>query len=201
MTEVVSIAVDGSTHKGALAVPRKGKPPFPGVVVIHDITGFSRDLHRHCDRFADAGYVALGPDLYRGGRPACVVKTFASASKGGCMMTRVIVLVFCSLVACSSGSGGGAGGSAGAAGDGRGGASGEGGTLGAAGTNGSGGIDGSAGVAGSGGVGGNPCSEPTPDPCGDQCVDLDLDPDNCGSCNTLCDGVCVAGTCQPALAG
>jgi len=82
MTELASISVSGSAHKGALAIPREGKPPFPGVVVIHDITGFSRDLHRHCERFADAGYVALGPDLYRGGRPACVVKTLTSASKG-----------------------------------------------------------------------------------------------------------------------
>jgi len=82
MTELVSISVSGSAHKGALAIPPEGKPPFPGVVVIHDIAGFSRDLRRHCERFADAGYVALGPDLYRGGRPTCVVKTLTSASKG-----------------------------------------------------------------------------------------------------------------------
>lgn len=82
MVDVVSITVGGSAHKGALAVPSEGTPPFPAVVVIHDIAGFSRDLRRHCQRFADAGYVALGPDLYRGGRPACVVNTLISASKG-----------------------------------------------------------------------------------------------------------------------
>ena len=82
MVEIVSISVSGDAHEAALAVPDEDNPPFPGVVVIHDITGFSADLRRHCQRFADAGYVALGPDLYRGGRPACVVKTMISASKG-----------------------------------------------------------------------------------------------------------------------
>jgi carboxymethylenebutenolidase len=81
MIESTSIDVDGQTHKAALAVP-DGDGPFPAVVVIHDIYGFTADLKRHCQRFADAGYVALGPDLYRGGRPGCVVKTLTSMSNG-----------------------------------------------------------------------------------------------------------------------
>lgn len=83
MIESVSIPVTAErAHEGALALPDEGEPPFPGVVVIHDIYGFSPDLHRHCQRFADAGYAALGPDLYQGGRPGCVVKTLTSMAKG-----------------------------------------------------------------------------------------------------------------------
>lgn len=79
MVESISISVAGGrAHKGALALPASGKPSFPAVVVVHDIFGFSTDLRRHCERFADEGYVALGPDLYQGGRPSCVVKTLKS---------------------------------------------------------------------------------------------------------------------------
>ena len=83
MVESVSISVTaGRTHNAALALPTTGTPPFPGVVVIHDIYGFSSDLQRHCQRFADAGYVAIAPDLYRGRNPACVVKTLRSMTTG-----------------------------------------------------------------------------------------------------------------------
>ncbi|MEM7437514.1 MAG: dienelactone hydrolase family protein [Myxococcota bacterium] len=83
MVELVQVEVPSSgPHQAALAVPSAGAPPYPAVVVLHDIYGFSQDLQRHCQRFADAGYVALGPDLYRGRRPACVVKTLRSATTG-----------------------------------------------------------------------------------------------------------------------
>ncbi|KPK17040.1 MAG: hypothetical protein AMJ62_02970 [Myxococcales bacterium SG8_38] len=72
----------GRAHRAFLALPDEGQVPFPGVVVIHDILGYSADLRRHCERFADAGYAAIGPDLYRGGRPICVVKTLASMATG-----------------------------------------------------------------------------------------------------------------------
>ena len=83
MIETISIPVtDTRTHKAALALPDASEPPFPGVVVIHDITGFSADLRRHCQRFADAGYVAIAPDLYHGRSPGCVVKTLSSMRTG-----------------------------------------------------------------------------------------------------------------------
>jgi carboxymethylenebutenolidase len=50
------------------------------VVVLHDITGFKPDTRRHCRRFADAGYVAIAPDLYDGGRIGCVVRTVIDSS-------------------------------------------------------------------------------------------------------------------------
>jgi carboxymethylenebutenolidase len=78
MFETIDLPVGGRTHAAALALPSRGDAPYPAVVVVHDIYGFSRDLRRHCERFADAGYVALGPDLYQGGKPRCVVKTLMS---------------------------------------------------------------------------------------------------------------------------
>jgi carboxymethylenebutenolidase len=78
MLETISLPVADRAHAAALALPSSGSAPFPAVVVIHDIYGYSRDLRRHCERFADAGYVAIGPDLYQGGKPGCVVKTLMS---------------------------------------------------------------------------------------------------------------------------
>jgi len=83
MIQPISIPVtDTQTHEAVLVLPDAGQPPFPGVVVIHDIYGFSADLKRHCQRFADAGYAAVAPDLYKGGRPGCVVKTLTSMATG-----------------------------------------------------------------------------------------------------------------------
>lgn len=83
MIESMRVPVtDARTHEATLALPAGGDPPFPGVVVIHDIYGFSADLRRHCQRFADAGYAAIAPDLYQGRRPGCVVKTLTSMATG-----------------------------------------------------------------------------------------------------------------------
>ena len=83
MLEQISIPVDEHrSHKGALAFPDHVEPPYPGVVVVHDIMGYTADLRRHCERFADAGYAAIGPDLYQGGKPGCVVKTLRSMTTG-----------------------------------------------------------------------------------------------------------------------
>src|SRR6266511_3629488 len=50
---------------GFLAVP-EGKGPFPGVVVIQEWWGLNDWIKENAKRFAEKGYVAVAPDLYRG---------------------------------------------------------------------------------------------------------------------------------------
>ena len=55
-----------------LAVPSP-TTPVPGVVVLHDILGMSRDLRNQADWLAEAGFLTLSPDLYyKGGRLVCI---------------------------------------------------------------------------------------------------------------------------------
>lgn len=81
MSDTTSIDVGGRRYDAVLAQPQS-EGPWPAVVVIHDLTGYGADLRRHCDRFAEAGYLAIGPDLYRGGNIACVVQTLESMATG-----------------------------------------------------------------------------------------------------------------------
>ena len=90
MLESLFVRVGDKTHDAYLALPETGEAPVPGVVVIHDIFGDTPDLRRHCMRFAKAGYAAIGPDLYRGGRPSCVVKTLVSMVTGAGLAYEVI---------------------------------------------------------------------------------------------------------------
>jgi carboxymethylenebutenolidase len=61
----------------------EGDGPWPGVVLIHDVIGASRDFRRHADRFAANGFIALAPDLYSwGGRIGCIRATFADLTAG-----------------------------------------------------------------------------------------------------------------------
>ena len=65
-----------------LAEP-EGSGPAPGVVVVHEVFGMNDDIRRWCDRFADAGYLALAPDLYdRGWTTACVVRALLATRRG-----------------------------------------------------------------------------------------------------------------------
>ena len=70
------------TRPGYLAVPG-GPGPWPGVVVIHDIRGMTADVTALADRFANAGYLALAPDLFSGGnRIVCMVRAIESHFSG-----------------------------------------------------------------------------------------------------------------------
>jgi carboxymethylenebutenolidase len=79
----VRIPTTGSVN-GYLARPA-GAGPWPGVVVIFDAMGMSDDVRRQADWLAGAGYLAVVPDLYAGGRrPTCMVSAFRdlAARKG-----------------------------------------------------------------------------------------------------------------------
>jgi carboxymethylenebutenolidase len=56
----------GQSGRGYLAVPPVGPGPWPGVVVIHEITGLNADIRQKADELAAHGYLALAPDLYGG---------------------------------------------------------------------------------------------------------------------------------------
>ena len=58
----------GSAGQAYVVVPDSGSGP--GVLVLHGWWGLTPFFRRVCDRLADAGFVALAPDLHGGGRTA-----------------------------------------------------------------------------------------------------------------------------------
>lgn len=57
-----------------------GAGPFPGVVVIHDAFGMGKEIRAQADWLADAGYLAIVPDLFRGrNKMACMVTIMRDA--------------------------------------------------------------------------------------------------------------------------
>jgi len=61
---IVHYPSNGGTSEGYLAVPDGG--PGPGVIVIQEYWGLVPHIRAVADRFAQAGFVALAPDLYHG---------------------------------------------------------------------------------------------------------------------------------------
>ncbi|MBB5870378.1 carboxymethylenebutenolidase [Allocatelliglobosispora scoriae] len=64
MGELVSFPSNGGTAEGYLALPASGNGP--AVVVIQEWWGLVPHITALADRFAEAGFVALAPDLYHG---------------------------------------------------------------------------------------------------------------------------------------
>jgi carboxymethylenebutenolidase len=64
MGETLHFPVNGHQGTGYLAVPATEKGP--GVLVIQEWWGLVDHIKDVCDRFANAGFVALAPDLYHG---------------------------------------------------------------------------------------------------------------------------------------
>lgn len=63
MGEIIEYPSNGGSAHGYLAVPAHGGP---GVIVIQEWWGLVDQIKRTCDRFAEAGFTALAPDLYHG---------------------------------------------------------------------------------------------------------------------------------------
>ncbi len=61
---------NGRTISGYLSAPEHGSGP--GVLVLHAWWGLTEPFQQVCDRLAQAGFVALAPDLYRGKTAATV---------------------------------------------------------------------------------------------------------------------------------
>ncbi len=61
---MVEFPSNGNMATGYLSVPPGG--PGPGLVVIQEWWGLNDQIKRTADRFAEAGYTALVPDLYHG---------------------------------------------------------------------------------------------------------------------------------------
>jgi carboxymethylenebutenolidase len=62
--QTVQIPSNGGTTEGWLALPEQGRGP--GLLVVQEWWGLVGHIHAVVERFADAGFVALAPDLYHG---------------------------------------------------------------------------------------------------------------------------------------
>ncbi|MGZ3637749.1 MAG: dienelactone hydrolase family protein [Ktedonobacterales bacterium] len=73
---MIDFDANGSTVSGYLAPPGaamgSGDAGAPGVVVLHAWWGLTEPFRQVCDRLAEAGFVALAPDLYHGKTTASV---------------------------------------------------------------------------------------------------------------------------------
>lgn len=64
MGQMVGFRSNGSSAEGYLAIPGSGSGP--GLLVIQEWWGLVDHIKHLCDRFAEAGFVALAPDHYHG---------------------------------------------------------------------------------------------------------------------------------------
>ena len=66
MGEIIEFPSNAGRASGYLAVPSGGAQSGPGVIVLQEWWGLVAQIKRTCDRFAEAGFLALAPDLYHG---------------------------------------------------------------------------------------------------------------------------------------
>ena len=68
--QMIAFDANGSQAPGYIATPDGAAGP--GVLVLHAWWGLTEPFRQTCDRLAEAGFVALAPDLYRGKTTASV---------------------------------------------------------------------------------------------------------------------------------
>ncbi|HTK67346.1 MAG TPA: dienelactone hydrolase family protein [Pseudonocardia sp.] len=72
---LIELDTPGGPMEALLTTPATGTGPWPGVVLVHDVVGFTQDVKNISRRVADAGYLVVTPNLYsRGGGARCVTK-------------------------------------------------------------------------------------------------------------------------------
>jgi carboxymethylenebutenolidase len=74
---MIDFDANGTTAPGYLATPDAATGP--AVLVLHAWWGLTEPFRQACDRLAEAGFVALAPDLYRGKTTASVEEAEALA--------------------------------------------------------------------------------------------------------------------------
>ena len=80
--QVEVMLADGTVLRSELFTP-DGDGSFPGVVVLHESFGLNDDIRRLARRFAEAGYVAMCPDLYsHGSRIVCLTRVIVDMLRG-----------------------------------------------------------------------------------------------------------------------
>jgi carboxymethylenebutenolidase len=62
--QMVAFPSNGQSCTGYLSLPSSGSGP--GIIVLQEWWGLVGHIKSVCDRFAEAGFVALSPDLYHG---------------------------------------------------------------------------------------------------------------------------------------
>jgi carboxymethylenebutenolidase len=76
-TRTISIPTADGPMSGHLAVPDSGSGP--GLLVLQEIFGVNVYIRDVCDRLANAGYVALAPDLFWRLQPGVALENFDDA--------------------------------------------------------------------------------------------------------------------------
>ncbi len=66
MGEIIEFPSNGSTGHGYMATPAGGSESSAGIIVLQEWWGLVDQIKHTCDRFAEAGFTALAPDLYHG---------------------------------------------------------------------------------------------------------------------------------------
>ena len=66
MGEIIEFPSNGTTGQGYIAEPSGGPAGTAGIIVLQEWWGLVDQIKRTCDRFAEAGFTALAPDLYHG---------------------------------------------------------------------------------------------------------------------------------------